>query len=255
MDGMTSSVRGKVAIVTGGGRGIGKAIAGRLAEAGANVAIASRKLENLQQTAEEFATLAGKTLPMACHVGRAAELETLVRETEKQLGPVDILVNNSATNIGQGPALNVTDEALLKTIEVNVLAALRLIRLTVPKMIERGGGAIINIASIAGLRPQPEGLVYSFTKAGLIMMTQVWAIEFGKHNVRVNAIAPGLIQTDFSEYFWKDETHRKRLEATQPIGRVGQPEEIGGLALFLASEEASFITGQTYVVDGGATAI
>jgi dehydrogenase/reductase SDR family member 4 len=252
---MTSGVHGKVAIVTGGGRGIGKAIAGRLAGAGANVVIASRKLENLQQTAEEFATLAGKTVPIACHVGRPADLENLVRETEKQLGPVDILVNNSATNLGQGPALDVTDEALLKTIEINVLSAVRLIRHTVPKMIERGGGSIINIASIAGLRPQPGGLVYSFTKAGLIMMTRIWAIEFGKHRVRVNAIAPGLIQTDFSEYFWKNEEYRKKLEATQPIPRVGQPQEIGGLALFLASDEASFITGQTYGVDGGATAM
>jgi NAD(P)-dependent dehydrogenase (short-subunit alcohol dehydrogenase family) len=241
--------------VTGGGRGIGKEIARRLAEAGANVAIASRKLENLQQTAEEFAPLAGKTVPIACHVGRIADLENLVLETERQLGPVDILVNNSATNLGQGPALNVTDEALLKTIEINVLSAVRLIRLTAPKMIERGGGSIINIASIAGIRPQPGGLVYSFTKAGLIMMTRVWAMEFGKHNVRVNAIAPGLIQTDFSEYFWKDEGYRKKLESTQPIPRVGQPREIGGMALFLASDEASFITGQTYGVDGGATAI
>src|SRR5215831_4364242 len=249
---MKSNIEGKVALVTGGGRGIGKAIARRLAEAGANVVIASRKLENLQRTADEFATLPGKTVPIACHVGRVAEIENLVRETEAQLGPVDILVNNSATNIGQGPALNVTDEALLKTMEVNVLSVVRLIRLTVPKMIERGGGVIINIASIAGLRPQPEGLVYSFTKAGLIMMTRVWAIEFGRHNIRVNAIAPGLIQTDFSEYFWKNPEYRKKLEATQPIPRIGQTDEVGGLALFLVSSEASFITGQIYAADGGA---
>ena len=251
---MASILSGKVALVTGGGRGIGKAIARRLAEAGANVVIASRKLENLQRTAEEFASLPGKIVPIVCNVGRPAEIQNLVREIGKQLGPVDILVNNSATSLGHGPALEATDEALMKTVEVNVLSALRLIRLTVPGMIERGGGTIINIASISGLRPQPGGLIYSFTKAGLIMMTRVWAIEFGAHNIRVNAIAPGLIQTDFSEYFWKNEENRSKLEGSKPISRLGQPEDIGGLALFLASDDASFITGQTYVVDGGATA-
>ena len=249
------NLSGKTAIVTGGGRGIGKAIAYRLAEAGANVVIASRKMENLKTTAEEFSTLAGKTLPMECHIGRTDQLEALVSETEKQFGVVDILVNNSATNIGQGPSLKVTDDMFAKMFEINVLSAMRLINLVVPKMIERNsGGSIINLVSIAGLRPQPGGLLYSTTKAALIMMTRTWASEFGKHNVRVNAIAPGLIQTDFSEYFWKNDEYVKRLEATQPIPRVGVPEEIGGLALYLASDESSFVTGQTFVVDGGATA-
>jgi len=248
------SLKGKVALVTGGGRGIGKAIAGRLAQAGADVVIASRKLENLEATAKEFQSLPGRTVPIACHVGRKEQLEALVRQTEQQLGPVDILVNNSGTNLGQGPALEVTDEALLKTIEINVLAAHRLIRLTVPKMIQRGGGSIINVASIAGIRPQPEGLVYSFTKAGLMMMTRVWAIELGRHNIRVNALAPGLVQTEFASYFWKNEEHMAQLRKTQPIPRVGQPGEIGGLALYLASDDASFVTGQTFVIDGGATA-
>jgi dehydrogenase/reductase SDR family member 4 len=248
------SLRGKVALVTGGGRGIGKAITRRLAEAGAGVVIASRKLENLQATATEFADLSGKVVPVACHVGRADQLENLVRETESRLGPVDILVNNSATNIGQGPPLDVTDEMLDKMVEVNVKSALRLVRLTVPGMIARKSGSVINIASIAGLQPQPGGLLYSFSKAGLIMLTRCWAREFGPHGVRVNAIAPGLVQTDFSEYFWKDDQYRAQVEATQPIRRIGQPDEIGFAALYLASDEASFVTGQVLTLDGGATA-
>jgi len=245
---------GRTALVTGGGRGIGKAIAARLAAAGANVVIASRKADVLEAAAREMAGLAGQVRAIPCHVGRKEQLEALVAETERVFAPVDILVNNSATNIGQGPALEVTDEALLKTMEINVLAAHRLIRLTVPGMIRAGGGSVINIASIAGLRPQDGGLAYSFTKAGLIMMTRVWAVEFGPHNVRVNAICPGLIETDFSQYFWRDEAHMARLRATQPIPRAGRPEEIGGLALYLASQEASFVTGQCFVADGGATA-
>jgi dehydrogenase/reductase SDR family protein 4 len=249
------SLKGKVAIVTGGGRGIGKAIARRFAEAGASVAIASRKIENLQQTADEFASLPGKVVPIACHVGQLDQLENLVRATEAQLGPVDIVVNNSATNVYQGPSLGIADEMLDKMVQINVKSVLRLVRLTVPKMIERKtGGSIINIASIAGLEPQAEGLLYSFTKAGLLMITRSLARELGPQGVRVNAIAPGLIQTDFSEYFWKNDAYRRNLETTQPIGRVGQPDEIGYLALYLASDEASYVTGQTFVIDGGATA-
>ena len=252
----TISLKGKTAIVTGGGRGIGKAITRRFAEAGANVVIASRLLETLETTAKEFASLPGKVVPIACHVGRSEQIENLVKEAERQLGPVDILVNNSATNIGQGPALKVDDPMLDKMVEINIKSALRLIRLIVPKMIERkSGGSIINIASVAGLRPQPGGLLYSFTKAGLIMMTRSWAQEFGQYNIRVNAIAPGLIQTDFSSYFWKDETRRRQFESAQPIPRIGQPDEIGGMALYLASDEASFVTGQVMVVDGGLTAV
>lgn len=252
---MTASIdlRGRVAIVTGGGRGIGKAITKALAEAGANVAIASRKMEVLEATATEFVSLPGRVVPVSCHVGRVDDLERLVKEAESRLGPVDILVNNSATNIGQGPAINVTDEMFDKMLEINVKSALRLIRLTAPGMMERKRGSIINIVSVAGLRPQPGGLLYSMTKAALIMMTKSWAREFGVNGVRVNAIAPGLIKTDFSEFFWTDEKVLKRIESLQPIPRIGEPEEIGHAALYLASDESSFMTGQVIVIDGGAT--
>ena len=249
------SLAGKVALVTGGGRGIGKAIARSLTEAGATVVIASRKIENLEATVREFSGLAGKVIPFACHVGKKADLERVVADTEAQAGPIDILVNNSATNIGQGPALATTDEMLLKMVEVNVLAAFRLVNLVVPKMIDRkSGGSVINIASISGLKPQPGGLLYSFTKAGLIMMTRSWAREFGPHGVRVNAICPGLIQTDFSEYFWKDEARGRELLGDQPLRHLGQPSEIGYAALYLASPEASFVTGHVMVIDGGSIA-
>jgi NAD(P)-dependent dehydrogenase (short-subunit alcohol dehydrogenase family) len=251
----TLSLHGKIALVTGGGRGIGKAITRRFAEAGASVVIASRKLENLEATAREFASLPGKVVPMTCHVGRLEQIENLVREIEARVGPVNILVNNSATTLGQGPALAVTDEMFDKIVEINLKAALRLVRLIVPKMIERRSGSIINIASVAGLRPQPSGLLYSFTKAGLIMMTRSWAQEFGPHNIRVNAIAPGLVQTDLSEFFWKDDTRRRQYESATPLRRIGQPDEIAGLALYLASDDASFVTGQVMVADGGMTGV
>lgn len=251
---VTISLAGKVALVTGGGRGIGKAIASSLAQAGATVVIASRKLATLEAAAAELSGHPGTVVPMACHVGRKEDLERVVSATEASVGPVDILVNNAATNIGQGRALDTSDEMLVKMVEINVLAAFRLVNLVVPGMLARGSGSVINIASISGLEPQPGGLLYSFTKAGLIMLTRSWAREFGPGGVRVNAICPGLIQTDFSEYFWKDEARTRSLAGDQPLRHLGQPGEIGPAALYLASDQASFVTGHIMVIDGGATA-
>ncbi len=251
---LTLSLAGKVAIVTGGGRGIGKAIAERLVEAGANVAIASRKLDVLEATAKELAHHPGRVLPIECNVGRAEDLDRLVDTVEAELGPVDALVNNSATNIGQGPSLNIDAAMLDKMVDVNVKSSLRLVHRVVPGMIAKGGGSILNIVSISGLQPQAGGLLYSFTKAGLIMLTRSWAREFGPKGVRVNAIAPGLIQTDFSEYYWKHPDRLKELVGEQPIQRIGQPRDIGFAAAWLVSDEAAFVTGQVVVIDGGATA-
>lgn len=251
---ITLSLEGKTAIVTGGGRGIGKAITARLAEAGAHVVIASRKLENLEAAAAELEALPGRIVPVQCNVGSEEQLDALVQRAESEVGPVDVLVNNSATNLGQGPSLEVTAAMLDKMMDVNIKAAMHLVHRVVPSMRERGGGSIINISSISGTAPQPGGLLYSFTKAGLNMLTRSWAREFGRWNVRVNAIAPGLIKTDFSKYFWDDEKRRNALVGNQPLQRLGEPRDIGFAAAYLASDEASFMTGQVLAIDGGVLA-
>ena len=237
----------RVAIVTGASRGIGKAIAAAFAREGASVMICGRRQETLDRAALE---IKGTTLPVACNVGRKDDIQRLVETAHREFGKVDILVNNAATNIAQEPALQVDENKFDKMVEINLKSAFRLIQAIAPGMCDRGAGSIINIASISGLRPQYQGMLYSMTKAALIMMTKSYAQELGPRGVRVNAIAPGLIQTELSEYYWKDKNLTQVLEK-QPIRHLGQPEEVAEAAVLLASDGASYITGQTMVVDGG----
>ena len=242
------SLNGKVAIVTGASRGIGRAIAEIFAREGARVVICGRKQETLDQVAREIGP---SVKPVACHVGRADQIDNLVAITAREFGPVGILVNNAATNISFGPCLEIDESQFDKMIEINLKSAFRLVQSVAPGMCDRGGGSIINIASIAGLRPQRHSLLYSMTKAALIMMTQSYALELGPKGVRVNAIAPGLIQTELSAYYWRDPMQREKRTEQQPIRHLGQPMEIAEVALLLASDASSFMTGQTLIVDGG----
>jgi dehydrogenase/reductase SDR family protein 4 len=247
----TLTLAGKVAVVSGASRGIGRAIAELFAREGATVVICGRKQETLLQAAAEMKDCAGRVYPLACHVGRARDIQHLVDTAHREFGEIDILVNNAATNIAQEPVLQVDEAKFDKMIEVNLKSAFRFIQAVAPGMCQRGSGSIINIASIAGLRPQVHGMLYSMTKAALIMMTQSYALELGPRGVRVNAIAPGLVQTVLSEYFWKDEEKLRQVIETQPIKHLGQPHEIAEVALLLAGDRGSYLTGQTLVVDGG----
>ena len=241
-------LKDKIAVVTGASRGIGRAIAQAFVREGAEVVICGRKADALHQVAREIGP---RVRPMVCHVGRSEQIHNLVETVTREFGRIDILVNNAGTNVAQVPCLNIDEAMFDKMIEINLKSAFRLTQLVAPGMCRRGSGSILNIASISGIRPQFQGLLYSMTKAALIMLTQSYALELGPQGVRVNAIAPGLIETALSEYYWKDETVRQRRLEEQPIRHLGQPVEVAELAAWLASDRASFITGQILVVDGG----
>jgi dehydrogenase/reductase SDR family member 4 len=241
-------LKDKIALVTGASRGIGLAIAQTFAREGATVVICGRKPDTLEEAARAIGPAA---IPIVCHVGRGDQIQALVDRVTRELGRIDILVNNAATNVAQAPCLEIDEAMFDKMVEINLKSAFRLTQLVAPGMCERGSGCIINISSISGIRPQFESLLYSMTKAALLMMTQSYALELGPKGVRVNAIAPGLIQTALSAYYWQDETRREKRTEQQPIRHLGQPMEIAEVALLLASDGSSFMTGQTLVVDGG----
>ncbi len=253
---MTSpSLTGKVAIVTGASRGIGEAIARALASAGAAVTLASRKQEDLATVAAAITAAGGRALAVAAHTGKAEDVQRLIARTIAEFGQVDILVNNAATNPYFGPMLDISDAQWDKTFEVNAKGYFMCAREVIRHLDSRKApGSIINVASVAGLRAAPFQGVYGMTKAAVISMTQTLATECGPRGIRVNAIAPGLIETRFAAAIVGNDSLRSHVVARTPLGRHGQPDEIAGAALYLASDAASYVNGHVMVIDGGMTA-
>ena len=246
-------ISGKVAIVTGASRGIGQSIAEEFAKAGAKVVVSSRKQEALDIVAEKIKADGGEAIGIVAHNGSKEALYALVDQTVEHYGTVDIVVNNAATNPHFGTVLDADDSYWQKTIEVNLMGNVWLSQAAVKVMREKGGGKIVNVASIAGLNPGQFQGIYSVTKAAVISLTKTLAMELGADNIQVNAIAPGLIQTKFAKTLWDNDQLMKRVLAKTPAGRIGQPAEIAGLALFLASPASDFTTGAVFVADGGIT--
>jgi NAD(P)-dependent dehydrogenase (short-subunit alcohol dehydrogenase family) len=249
------SLQGKVAIVTGASQGIGEAIAVAFAQAGARVVVSSRKLESVAKVAQEIESAGGAAIAIQAHMGYPDQVKALVVQTLEKWGRVDIAVNNAGTNPHFGPILTADEGQVEKTLDVNLKGYFRLAQQVAPQMQKQGGGKILNIASVAGLRPPHNMGVYGISKAGDIMLTQVLARELGEYNIQVNAIAPGIVQTKFSRALWGDAELMARYEANVPLRRVGKPEDVAGAALYLASPASDWVTGTVMVVDGGATLV
>ncbi|OGP67704.1 MAG: short-chain dehydrogenase [Deltaproteobacteria bacterium RBG_16_44_11] len=244
------SLEGKVALVTGGSRGIGRASALALADAGANVVVSSRKIADLEPVAEEIKAKGVKSMAIAAHNAKIEDSKALIEQVMKAFGRIDILMNNAGTNPYYGPLMEQDEKTYDITMNVNLKGILFLSQLAARNMKTQGGGCIVNTSSIGGLRAGDLG-VYSVTKAAVIMLTQVMAKEWGQYNIRVNAIAPGIIKTRLSEALWKDPAVNKKAVAQIPMMRLGEPEEIAGAVVFLVSKAGSYITGETIVIDGG----
>jgi len=244
-------LEGKVAIVTGASKGIGLSIAQGLAEYGAKVLISSRSQESLDLVAKELSDDGLKVFPFACHVGDENQRKDLVKKTIDTYGRIDILVNNAAINPVHDSIEKMSSEVYDKILNVNLKAAFDLSNLCFPYLKKDKEGAIINIASVEGLKPSFGLGLYSITKAALIMLTQVQAKEWGKYGIRSNAICPGLIKTKFSSALWQNEKLKKQIEKHLPAGRVAEPIEMSGLAVYLSSSAGSYTTGGIYTADGG----
>ncbi len=246
---------GQVAVTTGSSRGIGRAIAEQMAKQGARVVISSRKEDRCREVADSIKRDGGEAIAIPCHIGHKDQLEALVDATLAEWGRIDTLVCNAAVNPYYGPLADIPDSAFNKTMETNVRSNLWLCNMVVPQMAERKDGTVIFISSVAGFRGDNELGAYAISKAAEFQLTRSLAVEWGPANVRVNCIAPGLVRTDFARTLWENPEIYKRAVSVMPLRRIGEPDEIAGAAVFLASQAASFMTGHILVIDGGATVV
>ncbi len=244
---------GKVAIVTGSSRGIGRSIAEQMAAHGARVVISSRKADACEAVAASIRASGGEAVAIAANISRREDLESLVARTRERLGPIDVLVCNAASNPYFGPAEGMSDEVFDKVMRNNVLSNHWLSVLVRPDMKAAGGGAIIIVSSVGGLKGSTEIGLYCISKAADMQLARNLACEWGPENIRVNCIAPAIIQTDFARALYEDPVRRAAAEARYPLRRLGVPDDVGGIAVMLASRAGAFVTGQTLVVDGGVT--
>lgn len=249
---MEFSLKDKVALITGASRGIGEATAIGLAQAGADLAIVSRKLPDLEKVGEEIKKLGRKCLLVQAHLGKMEEINQLVKRVLEEFGKIDILVNNAATNPTMASAIDVDERAWDSIMNLNLKGLFFLSQAVARVMREKGGGKIINVSSVAGITPDLLPL-YSISKAGVNMVTKVMAQQWAQYNIRVNAIAPGLTKTRFSEALWKNPDILKMAMRKTPMGRPADPEEMVGAIIYLASDAASYVTGQIIAIDGGIT--
>jgi NAD(P)-dependent dehydrogenase (short-subunit alcohol dehydrogenase family) len=250
---MLFDLAGKVALITGSSRGIGRAIAERMAESGAKVVISSRKADACEEVAQAIVAKGGIAIAHAASISDRAALQGLVDRTLDEWGRIDVLVCNAAVNPYFGPLLNITDEAFDKIMASNVRSNLWLCQMVVPQMVERREGSVIVISSIAGLKGGTMLGAYGISKAADFQLVRNLAVEYGPSNVRVNAIAPAIIRTDFARRLWEDPQIYANAVKNYPLRRIGEPDEIAGAAIFLASRAGAFVTGQVLVIDGGMT--
>ncbi len=247
------SLHGQVAVVTGASKGIGRAIAEAMAAAGAKVVVSSRKIAACEEVAGAIVDGGGKAIAVACNISHKEELQGLVDRTLEHWGRIDTLVCNAAVNPYFGPLAEIPDEAYDKTMNANLRSNLWLCNMAIPGMATRGGGAVILVSSIAGLKGHGNLGVYALSKAAGMQLARNLAVEWGRSNIRVNTIAPGLVRTDMARALWEDPDRLAQALENYPLGRIGEPADIAGAAVFLASRAGNFMTGQTIVIDGGTT--